>query len=250
MSLLVAVSRNIEEYLKREIELRSRTEYFDSEAQQRIYFTKAFPISSVTHLWTTVTGKFTGEEVEETDLHLGIDSRYVVLRRNVGQYLRSVKIEYIGGLAADAVNSTFTLTSVGSAAFEEGQYVRGSKSRAVGKVVSNDPSTSIIIENIYGVFRVGDNLTAYIKEDLSGNAVNNTGGTISAIDSQSLVEAHPAIALATEFEVNYLYKNSTNSSLWVQSTNKEGTQKRLLDIEYNLQPETQMMLRGYERILA
>jgi hypothetical protein len=247
--LLLAASANIEQHLCREIELKERTEYFNSEAGQRLYYTKAYPIIEVDSIFSTVTGKFS-EGIEETDYFIDYSQSGVVLRRTLGRYMNSVQLVYTGGLAADPVRSTFVIGTLGNTPFEENQYVRGSRSRAVGKVISNDPDTEIIIENLYGKFRIGDVLSAYQQEDLSGTVITATAGTITEITAQSLVEGHPALAMACEFEVNFLYRNSTNSSLWVQGTNKEGTTKNLNDSEYPLRPETRMMLRGYERYLT
>lgn len=248
-ALLLSVSANIEEYLFRELEFTERTEYFDSEEGQRIWYPKAYPVASIASVYTTVTGKFEGEETSNTDFHVTYNRGGIVLRRNIGRYLRAVKVTYTGGLAADPVRSTYTIGTVGASAFEEDQYVKGSRSRAVGRVIANSPSTDLEIEVLYGKFRVGDVLTAYQLEDLSGQPIASTSGTITAIVSQSLVESHPAVVMACEIEVNYLYRNSNGSSLWTQSTTKEGSNKRLLDSEYNLQPETRMMLRGYAREL-
>lgn len=247
--LLLAVSSGIEGYLDRELELKERTEYFNSEEGQRLFYTKAYPVVSVGSIYSTVTGKYLGEETEETDFFIDYSERGIIIRRNIGRYYRSMKITYTAGLAGDPVRSVFTIGTIGTAPFEVNQYVVGSRSRAVARVIDNSPNTNIEVETIYGKFRTGDVLSAYQKEDLTGTAIINTAGIITAIISQSLVEAHPAVAMACEFEVNYLYRNSTNSSLWVQNTMKEGTQKRLSNDAYNLQPETQLLLRPYERVM-
>lgn len=256
LSLLSPVSMAIEQYLRRELELKSRIEDFDTEEGVNQFFTNAYPVVSVAHLYTSSQGLFTGEEIEENvgQYHVTAAGRSVILRRPLSRYPRGARLEYTAGLAASAVESTYTLTGVGSQAFEADQYVQGSRSGAMGLVVSNTPGTSLTLENLYGVFRVGDVLTAYVQEDAQGNAVVNTGGTVSAMVTSSLAVAHPALVQACEFEVNYLFKNNSTSNLWTESTSKEQTNKRGYQfgfgpMTYSLQPEARAFLRGYEREL-
>lgn len=256
LALLSPVSMAIEQHLRRELELKSRIEDFDTEQGVNQFFTQAYPVTSVAHLYTSSQGLFTGEEIEENvgQYHVTAAGRSVILRRPINAYPRGARLEYTGGLAASAVESTYTLTGPGASAFEADQYVKGSRSGAMGLVVSNTPGTSLTLENLYGVFRVGDVLTAYIQEDGQGNAVVNTGGTISAVVTNSLAVLHPSIVQACEFEVNYLFKNNSTSSLWTESTSKEQTNKRGYQfgfgpMTYSLQPETRAFLRGYEREL-
>lgn len=252
---LAAASRSIEEYLCRELELKSRTEDFDTEDGQQVIYPIAYPVVSVANLWTSVTGDFTGEETLESLYHLATGGRGVRLRFNPSRTLRGLRLEYTGGLAADAVETTLALTGLGAQSFEAGQYVLGSKSLAVGYAVSNSPAASLTLENLYGQFKVGDALTAYVDEELKGKAVDGTGGVVSAVTTPSLAQAHPNVCSACDVEVNYLFQNSRNSSLWTDSTSKESTQKRPYEgsagpTKYRLQPETRLLLEGYERRLA
>jgi hypothetical protein len=253
---LASASQAIEEYLGRELELKSRTEEFDTEESQELIYPQAFPVVSITNVWLDTTGLFDGtESIMPVGLyHPGTKSRGVRLRFNPGRTLRGLRVQYVGGLAADAVETTLTLTGVGASAFEAGQWVRGSKSQAVGYVVSNGVATALVLESVFGSFKVGDVLTAYVDDELKGNAVVNTGGTVSAVTTPSLAQAYPNLASACEVEVNYLYKNSVASALWNDSTSKDSTQKRAYEgskgpMKYELQPETRLFLQGLERVL-
>ena len=249
-ALLASVSSNIETFLGRSVEKTTYTEYFDTEHGQFIYYPEATPIASITSLYSSVSGKFTGEESQETDYYLGRKSESFVFRRDLGQVTRGLRAIFIGGLAEHEVESTYVVTVTG--AFTNERFVRGSKSGALGRV-KDGTAGAFVIENISGQFRIGDVLSESANEAFTGT-LGTGAGTITAITKRGLSEGHPAISTACEFEVNYLFKNSKNSSLWVALTGKEGSQKDGSYLGYApyvpqpLRPETQRMLLGYRRI--
>ncbi len=255
--LIAGVSGAIEEHCHRLAELTSRTEDYDIEAGQRTLFTKAFPITSITSIKSSPTGVFGGEETTLTanvDYIIGRGGRCIEFLSSITSGRKAIRAVLTSGLATDPVQTTLVLGSLGSPAFSANKFVLGSVSGSTGMIVSHVAGTGVtVIESISGVFRVGDVLTQYDAEDLSGSATSGVTGTVTSITTQCLAEAHPSFALACEFEVNYLFSNSKNGALWQNATSKEGTQKRELEaVQYRrmpLQYETRMMLLGYERIL-
>lgn len=234
--------------LERELELKSRTEYFDTDIGEREFFPKAFPIVSITSAHTDITGQYAGLEVAEANYYKGQYDKSVVFWRNsFGKYERGLRIIYVGGVATHPVNSVFTLTGLGTADPEEDQYVSTESYSALGRVKTYDTLTkNITIENFYGAFDVDDDLIFSAKEQ--GDAIENTSGKISAIVSQSLVEKMPNIAQAIEMEVHYLQKNR---GLFDRiSSGKDGatTKRQMTNDVYTLQPETKLFLQGEARV--
>ncbi len=246
---LNSISKTIQiSTLERELELKSYTEYFDTDIGEKEFFPKAFPIVSITSAHTDLTGLYNGLEVAEVNYFKGQYDKSVVFWRNsFGRYEKGLRIIYVGGVATHPVNSVFTLTDLGTSDPEETQYVSTESFSALGVVKSFDNLTGqITIENLYGAFDIGDDLIFSAKEQ--GDAIENTSGTISAIISQSLVEAKPNIAQAIEMEIDFLQKNK---GLFDRlSSSKDGsTTKRAMDSAvYTLQPETKLFLQGEARI--
>jgi hypothetical protein len=252
ISLLAGVSLNIEDWLDRDIEVLARTEYFDTEDGQRVFFPRAFPLLTITSVYSSANGRYEGEETQEADYHKGRGDRSLVLGSPYpASTRRGLRLIHTSGLASHEVESTFVVTV--TQAFTVERFVRGSRSGAFGRVVT-PTAGAFVIENIAGIFRVGDVLSEYLAEDFKGSATA-AAGTIVSITTQGLAEAHPVITLAAEFEINYLYKNTKNSALWTAGTSKEGTTKDGAFLGYApyqpkpLRPETQRMLHGYRRLL-
>lgn len=254
---IAGISRAIEEYLHRLVELVSRTEDFDIDVGQKTLFTSAFPITSITSIKTSTTGVFGGEEetlTADTDYIIGRSGRSIEFLSSPTEGRKTCRVVLTSGLATDPVNTTLVLGTLGGTAFTAGRFVLGSISGAHAYIVSHSTGTGItVLENISGVFRVGDVLAEYTAEALSGSATASCNGTVTSITTQSLAEAHPSIVSACENEVAYFY-SSKNSPLHLNSTSESGTQKRELEaVSYRrmpLQYETRLFLQGYERVIV
>jgi len=63
------------------IKLQSRTEYIDPIAGQRVFYPRAYPVSSITSIYGDTTGLYTGSEVALTSTQylIGADGRSIIL---------------------------------------------------------------------------------------------------------------------------------------------------------------------------
>ena len=250
------VSSVIEEWIHRLVELTSRTEDYNIEEGQRTLFTKAFPITAITSIKTSPTGVFGGEETTLTanvDYIIGAGGRSVQFLSSLTSGRKALRAVLTSGLATTTANTTLVLGSLGATAFTAGRFVLGSVSGAHAYIVSHVVGTGVtVLEMISGVFQVGDVLSEYTAELLTGTATASCTGTVTSITTQSLVDLYPALASACENEVAYFY-SAKNSPLHISGTSESGTQKRELEaVQYRrmpLQYETRQFLIGLERIL-
>jgi hypothetical protein len=97
-SLAYSVSAAIEKYLMRELEIKSRTEHFDVDNGQEIFFVKAFPISSIL-IYNDANREFTSALSAVDYSVLGDQGRIVVDQYELTSGRDALKVVYTGGLA-------------------------------------------------------------------------------------------------------------------------------------------------------
>lgn len=242
----MSVSRQVEQYIDRGIEIESRIQFFDVGFGMTEYFTLAYPITTITSTESDSTGEFDGAETTETNEYIGTDARSVVLNlpfRWKGK--RGLKITYTGGFAYHAVNNTCTIVVV-SGSWTAGKFVIGATSGAVGVVVSQ-ATTTLVIESYYGEFVEGETLTEYTGEDAT--APTSTSATLTSIDRPSLVQAYSDIVMATEAQIRYYWEHTRDFEN--AASQREGTTTRrrtATGFRAPLQDEPMALLQPYVRI--
>jgi hypothetical protein len=246
---LNTVSNSIEQYLNRSIEISSRTEYFDVDGfGQNIFYPKAMPIVSITSLYEDSDGLFTGGEsiIDDTDYNTGSDNNCIVLLSPM-QYLakKALRLIYTGGLAYDAVETRFTVSSI-TGSWTAERYIIGSLSGAVG-IYKSQSTTTFTVQTLYGKWVIGDVLSEQAAED--GNATEGVSGTIATITRVSLCEAYPELSTACEMEIRYHWKNKMNyeNNAVNKDSSQRGTYPGSSTSMYRLRPETISMITPYKR---
>lgn len=214
---MVTVSRSIERYLDRDLEIGNKTEYYTLSSRRKQFWIKAPPIvMPSTHVWdgdvyVDLEGLFTGREsiipnCFPDEYLSSIRFPYAYWMEWTG--VKSIRIRYNGGLAAHAVNSVYTLSASQTGAWAAGSYVSGSLSGAVGVVVSYAAGTlALTVENYYGAFVAGDVLT---QTTVEATGTTTATGTIATISSQCLAEVAPEIVSACEMQIRYMWKHTTD----------------------------------------
>lgn len=259
LSWQAACSAKIESLCNRSFIIESRTEYFNTGARQRSYFPKAYPIVSITSVKADSMGMFDGDSEytlqSATDYHVGIDSLWLDLLVPVAAANRGLQLVYTGGLAYHEVRSTFTVGSI-SGTPAAGNWCTNATGTAVG-IVRSFASTTLVVENVYGVFRVDDVLSFAAKEDSlfdalgavsSQGVISGVAATITVITQQSLAEAYPALERAMEVEARYMAKHQLDFEN--VSTMNDQTQRRQSTVfqrGFDVQPETLSLCGGFIR---
>lgn len=253
---LLEVSSGFQNYCQREFLVAERVQYFDVAGPKMEYFPTAVPVLSISEVANDPLGLFNGGEwilTPDQDYHLSQTARSIVMVFNVLIYgNRSLRITCTGGLAYDAVNSTYTVEDEeGSSNIQPGYYAFGATSEAIGKVVSyNAGSHQLVLASVSGVFGLED-LT--FQPAIYSQDIANTGATISAISRQSLVEAYPDLAQAINTEVRYMEKHEFDFENH-QDAGKNGATRRPIlkdgDIQLTFQPETLRVLDFHRRYLV
>ena len=233
-----SISSRIEMFLNRELELKSRIQFFDSGPGQLEYFTDAYPITTITKVESDWEGLY-DSPTDETDFFPGRNEDAVILDVPVTPAKRGLRITYIGGISEHGVNSEYTMAS----SLTAGKFLFGVTSGAAGFVITG--GTSAVIEVLYGVFDAGENTQQYDEEDL----VNTFGSVIvlTTKDKESLAEINPDIVEATELEIRYM--NDHRSNFENDSTVKGATKRANFTEEYNLLPQTRSLLSKYQNII-
>jgi len=238
---IAAISRRVETYLDRTLELTSYTEYFDTSQRQLSFFVKAHPVSSITSVKSDSTGEYDGSESSESNYYIGAEEQTIVLATPVVPARRGLQVVYTGGMANHGVNSVFEVTITGS--FSADKYVQGRTSAAVGCIVSESSGT-LTVEVLYGIFQSGEIIDQKTTE--SGAADGNYA-TIDSVTSRGMAEAYPDIVEATELQIRYMddhrsdYENTT--------TAKGQTARRGEAADAELVQEVKAMLDPYKRIM-
>lgn len=251
LTQITTVSKNIEEYLDRDLLSGSKTEYFDVGYNQLMYYVKSPLISAVTSVHEDFSGLFDGSESEITneDYIINKDNNGVRLLQSI-EYIadKALKIVYTGGLASHCARSTFVLSALTGSGTIVGSYLIGGTSLAVGKIISY-LSTSYVVEVLYGIFETGESIVVNASED--GSTSNLYTGSIVSKSSTALCESYPDIVAAAEIEIRFRKKHKHDYEN--SSTNKESTSRSvpvLYSANCGLQPETIGLLRPYKRYLS
>lgn len=268
LSRLVSTASNrIAFYLRREgaIQLTTYTEYFSPYRDQSVFRLKAYPVTSITSIYTDSTGLYNGSQalVASTDYIIGADNKTVWFNHTAGinnpllsptyagVYPKSLKVTYIGGIAADGVTSSWTKSSDTGGTLAVSNYIQGSTSGAVGKITARASGT-ISYESIYGIFQAGETITEYSSLDnaLQGGlgANNGTGvtATLTASTSLSLAETAPDLTEACEMYIRYLWRNKDTFGNITISRDGENRSSRLdMNTEVSLTPEVREIADTY-----
>lgn len=97
-SMALAASAAIEKYLDRKLEKLARTEYFDVDAGQCVFFVSAYPIVSI-QVYNDADRAF-ATALSQTDYtYLGDSGRVVVDKYSLDSGYNALKVVYTGGLA-------------------------------------------------------------------------------------------------------------------------------------------------------
>jgi hypothetical protein len=226
--LILSASNQIERWLKRAnaIQLTSRTEYFSPTAGQMVIYPAAYPITSITSIYTDSTGDFDGDEtiIASTDYFIGEDGRSIVFKPGIvysnsdgygGRFAvfpHSLRVIYTGGLAASAVNSSWTKSADAGGTLAVGNYIQGATTKSLGFITARAAGT-ISYECIFGAFEAGETITEY------GTLTNSKGGeteltaatgvtaTLTAATATSLAESYPDFVEACEMHVRFMRSN-------------------------------------------
>lgn len=224
------------------IEKKSRTEYFSPFTGQRTFRPPAYPIISVTSIYTDSTGRFEGNEtlVPATSYFISADRRTIIFPIDPaftgapfpGIYPKSLRVIYIGGLAPHAVNSTWDKTGDADVDMEVGNFIKGDESQALGRILGVD-ADSISYECLYGVFEA-ETVTEYAA---NANALQGGGPSaktdatctltapaiVGGIEQLSLAETCTDLVQACEMLVRYLKDGRDGFEL--KETSIEGAKK-------------------------
>ncbi len=243
LQYLGAVSKNIAAFCGRDFQLKSHTEYFDTEEETLEYFLKGFPVSAITSVAYDSTGLFDGSESTLTDPFPGVAGRSVVLPVDQPHALRGLRVIYTGGLAAHGTKNTLALSGI-AGTFVAGYFVKGSISGASGIVATTTAATPISIDVLAGAFEAGDVLTMQTSE--GGADVVGVSATVSAITAAALCEVSPDLTLACEAEVKYwvTHKDFLEST---QATTTPGfRQTGSVQQKSIIRPETRSLVNSYK----
>jgi len=246
LTWIYSISDRVEQYLKRSIELTSRTKYFDIGYAQKEFWVMGVPISTITSVKADSTGLFGGDETTldtDDDYHIGTEESSVVLLSNsyssTNTVNRGLQIVYTGGLAESATRSIFVVASV--TGWVVNHFCIGSTSNSVG-IVRAVGAASLTVEVLYGVFEAAETITAHTSEDGSDVAVATT--TITSKSQTALCESYPAIVGAVEGEIRYMWKHKEDFEN--NASQKDGTTlRRAADARPSLQLETKLLLEPY-----
>jgi hypothetical protein len=267
--IIPAVSKRIANHLKRDddldgyLELKSRVEYIDPTPDQKVFYPKAYPISSITSIYTDSTGLYTGSEalVASTNYLIGSDQRSIVAYFDPSAiypyfpvYPRGVKLTYVAGLAASGVVSSWTKSTEASTAMTVGNYIKGSLSGFMGKITARAAGT-ISYECLAGVAQAGETITEYttFSNALTGGGVSTSTAitcTLTAVTAQSLAEAHTPLVEAAEMLINYFLKNRNDFNSLIVSRDGENRSSRSdMQKDYFGTPEVRDLLEPYKNKL-
>jgi hypothetical protein len=241
---LASASKQIENYLGREIEITERTEYFDADYAVMEYWPMAYPVIDLVSVDEDSSALWDGSESEITDSVIGTKNNSIVLGTTL-EYTgkKAIRVIYSGGLAYHPVQSIFAITTIKS--WTAGKYVVGGTSGAVGIVVSSS-SYYLTVENYYGVFEKGETLTEYTGEGTSPTGIS---GVIASIQKQSLAESNSDLVTACEAQIRYQWRHMTDFEN--AGTDKEGMTIRRTHQETRKYPfidEVLDLLEPYRRI--
>ena len=271
MMWLTAVSRQIEQFLNRDILIQEYTQIFDITYSKKTFQVTAYPIQWIRMCQEDSTGRWNGSTeytFDRDSFFVSESPQYEIELLYERGYVsrRALRVYYTGGLAYDATKSSYTMTSIDTG-WTGNNYAIGASSGACGQYISASTSggvTSIVLDMQFGSFTDGETINEY--PSLGGTAtgkkgVINSGNNIIypytdlgyttvpvTIPMRALCETNPEIVTACEMQVRYNWKNKMtfeNTSL-----NKDSVSKKENPMKYGqypLQPEVLHMLNPYRR---
>jgi hypothetical protein len=191
-SWLPGISSRIEQYCNRQFEIKERTEYWDAIADQVEYTTICGgPICHVNKVEASSMGLYTGEEYLIINYYTSRFGQAISLNYPVMRWRKGLRAIYTGGYARHGTQSTFAITS-STGTWAVGNYVVGGTSLACGTVTAVSASSNYItIDNLYGIFTVGETLTARDSEFTVGSATGTA--VITAASDSDLTKITMAI---------------------------------------------------------
>ena len=212
--LISAVSSQIERsnLFDRYIEQKARTEYFDTEYDQKIISVKGVPIVSITSLDFDTARVWGSGSAVDASLY-GINNARGQLKFDQYVFSRgfgALKLVYTGGLAISTDRFIASVVVGGSGSFTASEIVTGGTSNARGTFVSLAGDV-ITIDVIAGIFEAGEVVTGL---------TSTKSRTLLAITQTPLVMAYPDLALACEIQVKYIKDRKDN--LGLRSVSQEG----------------------------
>jgi len=235
-----AVSRKIERYLGRELMIETHTEYFDVGYQQATYWPKAYPVTTLTSVYTDSSGEWAGDESQESDPYIGVDGKTINLQSAPPfSGPRNLRAIYVGGMAYSGTRSTFACTMDDTGTFTAGKFLVGGTSSALGivRTVTADGGgagvDTVVVETLYGVFTAAEALTEYTYADdvadaTAGTSATGATGTLTTVTYQSLAESeYGDIVRAAEIEIRHMYKHKLDFEM--EGFTREGVNLRRRD---------------------
>lgn len=208
-NLIQQMSLKIERYLNFKLDIQERTEYHDVEYGQFQFFTKAFPVISIDSVHEDTSGVWDGSGTEISDVAIGKDNFSVLLPiRLFYTGSKAIKVVYTGGMAYSGTDSTFTVGDTTD--WGAGKFCIGSSSSAYGIVSSVADGTTLVVQNLQGIFTQGETISQYTEENPDDRNSASASTSIVSIDKQSLAESYPDLVLACEMEVNYHFAHVNN----------------------------------------
>ena len=268
LSRLVSTASNrIAFYLRREnaIQYTTYTEYFNPYRDQSVFRLKAYPVASITSIYTDSTGLYTGSQalVTSTDYIIGTDNKSVWFNHTAGinnpllsptysgVYPKSLKVTYIGGIAADGVSSSWNKSADSGGTLAVANFIQGATSGAVGKITAMASGT-ISYESIYGVFQASETITEYsaLDNSLSGGlGINNATGvtaTLTANTALALAETAPDLTEGCEMYIRYLWRNKdTFGNITISRDGENRSSRSDMATETSLTPEVRELVDTY-----
>lgn len=150
--LIPALSKQVEDYLGRQVQIANITQYFDVRHHQRVFPLKAWPVTAVTGVWFSRDQTFDDDTLLDEDLYLdatldesGFLETVSDLITGNGAASKALKITYRGGMA---VNTTdFVIRYPDIAVAVEKEVVRAWSRRnqqGVQSVSSNEGGTIVM----------------------------------------------------------------------------------------------------------
>ncbi len=250
-----ALSTSFQQYCSRNFLIQQYEQYFDVAYDRQEYFVAGVPMQAVILLENDPLGLFQGGQwIAQNNMYHFSQGGYSLqmITNLLMPGPNAMHLVYLGGLAVDPVNTTFTISApTGTPA--PGMYVLGLTSFAQGQVVSYaviDGIYTLVIANIFGIFRATE--TFQFMSSLYGQAITGISATGTGILFQSLCEAFPDLDLAVSIEARYNLKHLSDFENQTDG-GRYGSERRKLDNNsaiVTFQPETCAILDRYRRILG
>jgi hypothetical protein len=243
LNWISTVSARVQDFLAREVLIKSRVEYKNVSSNQNCFPIQAYPITSITLVESDSTGLYSNPS-EVLDAFIGVDQSTIRTQYPLVEGQNGVRITYLGGLCYHATQSIYTFSSVSGLVV--GQFIEGQSSYALGKVKSIT-GLNVKLEVLFGRFQVTEEFKVWNTDALTGE-LESLAGTITASVELCLAETHPLIVTATEMEIRYLHTHKKD--LENIKSSAEGTDRREATSGYELQPEVRSYLQHYQRIMV